>query len=121
MSASCQPATAHNKCATWKVASNLDTCQNLATAQGPYPTIDSCQVNSASCSNSGIYARWGASAPVRPGPMAKGAPYPFCRSYSFDRQTNMCREVPHTTPGASVGPESCVKAHSPFVYKGPTF
>jgi hypothetical protein len=126
MSASCQPAANHNKCSAWKVASNLDTCQNLATPQGPYHTIDSCQTNSATCANAagGIYARWGASAPIRPGPMAKGAhasPYPYCRSYEFSAAKNQCEEVPHTTPGATAGPQSCVGAHSPFVYNGPTF
>ena len=131
MSASCLPTPNSNKCSAWKVASNRETCQNLTTPLGPYPTIDSCQVNTASCANAsgpsgggGIYARWGASAPIKPGPMARGpnaSPYPFCRSYAFSQRSNQCQEVPHTTPGASVGAQTCVGAHSPFVYKGPTF
>lgn len=126
MSSACLPAPHYNKCAAWKVASNLDTCQNLATAQGPYANVDSCQTNSAACSNGnhGIYARWGASAPIKPGPMARGAhasPYPYCGSYAFSHSANQCERVPAGTPGASVGPQSCVGAHSPYVYNGPTF
>ena len=136
MSASCQNAVEFNKCPTWHVARDLKTCQDLATPQGPYPTIDSCQTNTASCSNpsptgvamnpqaGGIYARWGATAPIKPGPMVRGlhsTPYPFCRSYAYSRASNECHEVNRKTPGASVGPAACVAAHSPYTYNGPTF
>lgn len=121
MSSTCQPDSSWNACDTWHVAKNVNTCNNMTTSHGPYKSVESCQVNSASCSNgnNGLYARWAPTQFIKQGKWAKGAkasPYPnkLKESYGF-YNTQICEQVPRGTPGSFVGVHGCIAANSPFV------
>ena len=124
MSLSCQPDSSWNACDVWHVAKNFHSCNNLNTPHGPYDSVESCQVNSAGCSNGnkGIYARWALTPFVKQGRWAKGPhalPYPnsYKDSYYFNPNSNQCERGPRNSPGSYVGAHGCVATHSPYVDK----